>query len=68
MPSSELFNKAVSKVEQVIEGSYSLEGDQVILADELSEQFKEKCKIVCWRMLLLMCFVYFNNVSNNGNE
>ena len=40
------FSYSLYKVTEVMEGSHSLEGDQVILADELSEQFKEKCKVV----------------------
>ena len=33
------------KVLEIIEGSHSTVGDEVIIADELAEQFKEKCKI-----------------------
>ena len=33
------------KVIKVIEGSHSLEGDQVVIADQLSDQFKANCKI-----------------------
>jgi isoleucyl-tRNA synthetase len=43
------FGKDISyslyKVNKVSEGSHSLEGDQVIIADQLSSQFKENCKI-----------------------
>jgi isoleucyl-tRNA synthetase len=33
------------KVLEIIDGSHSTVGDEVIIADELAEQFKEKCKI-----------------------
>ena len=33
------------KVLEIIEGSHSIVGDEIIIADELAEQFKEKCKI-----------------------
>ena len=33
------------KVLEIIEGSHSTVGDEIIIADELAEQFKEKCKI-----------------------
>ena len=43
------FSKDISyslfKVLEIIEGSHSTVGDEVIIADELAEQFKEKCKI-----------------------
>ena len=43
------FSKDISyslfKVLEIIEGSHSTAGDEVIIADELAEQFKEKCKI-----------------------
>jgi isoleucyl-tRNA synthetase len=33
------------KILEIIEGSHSTVGDEVIIADALAEQFKEKCKI-----------------------
>ncbi|MGY9025539.1 MAG: isoleucine--tRNA ligase [Candidatus Pelagibacterales bacterium] len=43
------YNKDISyslyKVIKILEGSHSSEGDLVIIANELAEQFKDKCKI-----------------------
>ena len=42
---SQEISYSLYKITKLIEGSYSLEGDLVILADELVNSFKEKCKI-----------------------